>query len=42
MFAFCHRTDLDHSGAAGEEVTDDHDGSPERLVQLAFVVKVRI
>jgi hypothetical protein len=32
MFAFCHWTDLDHSGAVGEDVTEDHVGSPERLL----------
>jgi hypothetical protein len=39
MFAFCHRTDLDHSGAVGEEVTEDQVGSPERLAQSVLEKK---
>ena len=27
-------TDLDHWGASGEDVTADHEGSPERLHNL--------
>ena len=28
---FCQETDLDHGGGSGEDVTEDHVGSPERL-----------
>lgn len=28
-----HDTSLDHEGALGDELTDDHVGSPERLAQ---------
>jgi len=31
MSPFCHDTDLDHDGGSGDEVTEDHVGSPERL-----------
>ena len=34
MSAFCHLTDLDHGGASGDEVTADHVGSPERLIDV--------
>ena len=31
MSPLCHRTDFDHGGGSGEDVTVDHCGSPERL-----------
>lgn len=31
MSPFAQVTDVDHGGAVGEEVTEDHTGSPERL-----------
>ena len=34
MSAFCHLTDFDHGGASGDEVTADHVGSPERLIDV--------
>ena len=34
MSAFCHDTDVDHGGGSGEDVTDDQDGSPDRLIDV--------
>ena len=34
MSAFCQLTDLDHGGASGDDVTADHVGSPERLIDV--------
>lgn len=32
MSAFCHDTDDDHGGRWGDDVTLDHTGSPDRLM----------
>ena len=32
--AFCHETEVDHGGGAGEEVTADQVGSPEREMEI--------
>ena len=34
MSAFSHDTDFDHDGGSGDEVTADHVGSPERLIDV--------
>ena len=34
MSAFCHETDLDHDGGMGDDVTEDQDGSPDRLKEV--------
>ena len=34
MSPFAHVTDLDHWGGLGEDVTEDQEGSPERLMAL--------
>jgi len=31
MSALIHDTSFDHDGGCGEEETEDHEGSPERL-----------
>lgn len=37
MSALCHATLLDQAGAAGDAVTDDQFGSPDRLDMLFSV-----
>jgi hypothetical protein len=34
MSAFAHLTEVDQGGAAGEDVTDDQTGSPEREIDV--------
>ena len=34
--AFSQETLVDHAGGLGDEVTKDHDGSPEREIDVTF------
>lgn len=34
MSAFSHKTDDDHDGFSGDEVTEDHTGSPDLLIDV--------
>lgn len=34
MSAFSHETDDDHDGFSGVEVTEDHTGSPDLLIDV--------
>lgn len=34
MSPLAHVTDLDHCGGLGEDVTEDQEGSPDRLIEL--------
>lgn len=42
MSPFAHVTDLDQGGGSEDEVTADHDGSPERLSYVSFRNQVEL
>ena len=36
MSPFSHWTDVDQGGGSGDEVTEDHEGAPERETEVTF------